>query len=831
MNRASCRLLNRCFRVRYFRLAVCLSVILIYGAVFFSHGYEATSLLQRKMTYGFHNGCVYQATDALITRLREHLAVEKWGVMEIYGELLDNVGTSVGYLGQVDQAFQEMEQLEFLEGTYPTKSSEVAMETALLDLLHIPYELGKEVTLSIQVNSGENTQVITKTYSLCGILDSYTTDWKNEGEPLCGAFVTQFEGVAEASHFFFYSTHQTETEMGELTPLLSGREQLVYNDYSYPTNNADQQLSSTIVLMATVVGLLFIVCVRIGAFQAQLYRMRILWALGMDRGAFRRLLYRRTLRQWAGCMIGTLFGCTIGTVLLQMVVEKMTIHWQFPWCWQAYALAVLLSCIAVLVGESVLLTLFYGAEVGTERKVITKYKQFRGGLGISNRIFSLGSFLKIQRRRTRWIFRVETALGLLSILVLTLCLTSLGNDVQGYRLEHTVNGADYRWDALDSKTGLTTAQVAQIEHTTGIQQVAYTSTASALVTEGQNTSPILMEYEDWESDAYRELLNGEVLPADTPMGVKLYSLPQNSILWNYYFPDEMNVEMFLAGKAAIVYLPEIVPTDFGYRAVNNFGVNQVDLQTDTIWPTVQTGDTITLILGEKRHQICYVYVMYGYNSMIQTTLDFLVPGSVLISEPLYMSLLGLDEPLYNEVLAIGGPDLSYDVSDKLMAAVVTTSQESSEIIYQNIRITREDSKSQLRTRISLLGGVASLLCVLTLIVTYRNRMAHISYEQSRVWLLRALGCEDKLLKRIYRRSSFLGILLVTVIVNTLALGYYVITGAFRLFATGSLLDNFWLATRLEFYGFPWLFCLLPQVIFLIMFYLILRFANQGLTEK
>lgn len=223
-------------------------------------------------------------------------------------------------------------------------------------------------------------------------------------------------------------------------------------------------------------------------------------------------------------------------------------------------------------------------------------------------------------------------------------------------------------------------------------------------------------------------------------------------------------------------------------------------------------------------------MMCKYNSMVQTTLDFLSPGSVLISEQLYLEMLDIDEPVYNDVFAIGGPGLSYDVSDKLMSAVLTTSQKTSQIFFENIRISREDATAQLQTKIGLFGGMATLLCVLTLIVIYRNRIAHLEYERNRVWLLKALGCEGRLLKRIYRRTSLAVLILVVTSVNLLCLGYRVLTGPFQLFATGSLLDDLWLASRLECYGFPWLFCLLPQAVFLTAFYLILCLTSRRLSE-
>lgn len=826
MDKRPLRLIDNCFRVKYYRLALCLSVALIYGAVFFLNSFQATSLLRRKMTYGFHNGCVYQVTDALATRLAGHHAVEQWGIMDVYGKLLDDTKNTVGYIGQMDQGFLEMEQLNLIEGNYPAKASEVAVETALLDLLHIPYELGREITLSIQRGSGKDIQIIQQTFRICGILSSYTANWKSDGEPLCSALISQFDGQPEESHFFFSSIHKNESEMNELVPLLSENERLVYNDYSYPSDDGEQQLPNTIVLLASLAGMLFIACVRMRAYPEQLSRLKILWAIGIERRTFRKLLFRSALGQWAVCMVFTLLGCAVVSFLLQAAAAVTGGLWQFPWCWRAFFLAGGMTCFMVLIGEIVLMTMFGHAPDTTTIRGIAPEGRAERSRPRSRKSFGLEQFCQIQKRRTQRRFWAESVLCLVSVLVLPLCLIGLGNSIQSYRLWRSVNGAAYQWIGEDPSVGLSAAQVSRIKNTKGIPKVMYTTEINNLGPNGSGEStPVILSYEGVEEDPYCQLLEKGSGYGNQAMSVKIYSIPEASVLWDHYIPPEIDQQQFLSGETVIVYLPELVQTELGYKAVNTFAVNRVEPGVETVQPAIQLGDSLTLRVGEKSQQVRCAYVMQGYDSMVQTWLDFLAPGTVLVSERLCMDLLELDEPVYNTVMAMGGTDLSYDVSDKLMSLIST----SVRIQFQNLRLESDTHRMQLLTRTALLVGIAALLCVLSLVITYRNRMAHLEDERNRVWLLWALGGEDELLSRIYRRTSAVWIE-VAAVINVLCLGHYIFTGSFRLFDTGSLLNDLWFAVRLEFHGFPWAFSLLPQVMFLFAYYFMIYKTSKKISK-
>ena len=86
----------------------------------------------------------------------------------------------------MDDSFRQMEQLSFAMGGYPQQENEIAVEYAVLQILDVPYEIGKPLTLKLKAEDGN---VKEKTYVLSGVLNSYTADWKNDGYHLISGVV------------------------------------------------------------------------------------------------------------------------------------------------------------------------------------------------------------------------------------------------------------------------------------------------------------------------------------------------------------------------------------------------------------------------------------------------------------------------------------------------------------------------------------------------------------------------------------------------------------------------------------------------------------------
>ena len=131
---------------------------------------------------------------------------------------IDNIGTaqSLGTIrpqknnsypmgiGTVDQAFIDIGRIRLDEGSFPTSADEIAMEVDTLHQLGYEAALGEKITVSVllpaeteNLPSGSDGvfAVVTKTYTLCGIIHEYSDIWNLEynshNQLLNSAFITQ----------------------------------------------------------------------------------------------------------------------------------------------------------------------------------------------------------------------------------------------------------------------------------------------------------------------------------------------------------------------------------------------------------------------------------------------------------------------------------------------------------------------------------------------------------------------------------------------------------------------------------------------------------------
>ena len=183
-------ILRKCFREKSVVVAMCLSVVLLFFTSFLLDSFQAQKQYQRQMIYGFHNGAAFDISEREENKIQNHLSIKVSGEMIVYGTIIGDDSSEIGNIGTVDQNFWNLEQFQLIDGTFPTKENEVVMEYAMLDLLHLPYEIGENIDLKIQVTDGT---LIEKSYVLSGIIQTYSTNWlcndvrpeNRKGEGVC----------------------------------------------------------------------------------------------------------------------------------------------------------------------------------------------------------------------------------------------------------------------------------------------------------------------------------------------------------------------------------------------------------------------------------------------------------------------------------------------------------------------------------------------------------------------------------------------------------------------------------------------------------------------
>lgn len=795
-------------------LSLILVICLLFVVTFFTQSYQATREYQRKSIYGYHNGCVLHISEITAQGFMTHRAVNDYGEMQICGSVLSQEGASVGYLGMVDENFRNLEQLSFLEGTYPQCENEIAVEHAMLDLLHIPYKLGEEIKLQILL---DEEHVIEHTYRLCGILKTYTTNWKCNGYALCGAIVNSFSSEAIQRHLFFSAEYENERQMQELSSLIYHPEKtsLVYNDYSYPSVHSS--LSQLLenggpILAVTAFCSLFLICVQISAYRSQLYRMRVLLTLGADQKGLKRTLYTQVLTQWAKCFLRCILLLSLVSAILLLLPQDAVKFRMSP---LTYTLSGILSLMVILCGKAVQISMLHRVSILPKGRDMTRYE----GVAPVKRGLTLPlnekNFIRIETRRNSKHFGIEFALGVLSFVILFSCLYAICDSYSDYKVAKNLADYDYSWESSHPTIGLSKAEITQIKNVANIDNVIYSSSAYGV--EGNN---IYLHYAEQMNDEYRKNLNMQQGETDSTAGLMVHvvMIPESSPIWDYYIPDELDEKAFLRGDQVIAFLPELMSTEYGYIPVNTFGINTQELNGQTYLPQISPGEQIRLRIGEREWSVSCGYIMRRFPSQSQTTVDFLSPGAVLVSEALFQKMFGLDEPLYNYVLAFGNSRLAYDVGDKIMSAITRNHS----ILFTNHRIEKDTSYTSFRTEALALGSISAFICILSIIIIYRNRMYLYEAERDRIELLRRLGCSEKLLSKMYKRSFKLILVPIAIAINAIAIPalFYHKFGAY--FGGGSAADVWRLVLHRALHEFPLSILLLTQAIYLVFFALMFR---------
>jgi hypothetical protein len=113
-------------------------------------------------------------------------AVTAVSTNEIYDEYDESTGVRVG---NMSSEFIRQNNITVEQGRLPANSGEIAVDWNSLTEINQGYEIGDEITLTMHTNAGNSFE---KTYTLSGILTSYTNIWVN-GQILPGVLVHEDE--------------------------------------------------------------------------------------------------------------------------------------------------------------------------------------------------------------------------------------------------------------------------------------------------------------------------------------------------------------------------------------------------------------------------------------------------------------------------------------------------------------------------------------------------------------------------------------------------------------------------------------------------------------
>ncbi len=237
-----------------------------------------------------------------------------------------NYGTTSGYgIGTVNDNFVSM-GITLEEGRMPESSGEIAMEESLLSTLGYEYELDQNVTLFIVTD----TATIPKTYTLVGIVKSYTNLWNVSGITLNSAFITEEDAEvlnsdAETTYFFtIKSGYDVDEAIAEVNSYLAETRATSISSYRIAVENSAQisgsqsesDTMSFYVIIIFVVTILAVVIINVLTMQPEVRKTVRIRSLGGTKAQLLLLtIYETTLMVIPSLVLGIVLG-SIGTWLL-----------------------------------------------------------------------------------------------------------------------------------------------------------------------------------------------------------------------------------------------------------------------------------------------------------------------------------------------------------------------------------------------------------------------------------------------------------------------------------------------------------------------------------
>ncbi|MCD7785023.1 MAG: ABC transporter permease [Oscillospiraceae bacterium] len=293
----------------------------------------ATNVEYRSEVYGTWYGLIPIGYDSDVEFLESTNGVDEVGTTVSYGTV--RTSNSSYSIGIIDENFVSMGP-QLLEGRLPEESGEIAMEANLLSALGYDYTLGQKITIypyfGYETEDGTDYVGVSRTYTLTGIINSYTSIWGLYNKiDLNSAVITPEDAeslLAEAADeaetevnspvtsYFFTVLSDADSDTIKTTVnayLKSTRsvmsEQSITLNSSVSATETEADYNTVYVVLIFVVAIIAVVVIYILQIQSEVRRIVRLRSLGGTKGQIRFLIAIETLMLTIPSLIlGTLFG-------------------------------------------------------------------------------------------------------------------------------------------------------------------------------------------------------------------------------------------------------------------------------------------------------------------------------------------------------------------------------------------------------------------------------------------------------------------------------------------------------------------------------------------
>lgn len=425
-------------------------------------------------------------------------------------------------LGTMNQQTAEMANIQVYEGYMPKSDDEIVLEINALHNLGYDYELGQEISFYISEDSEkigtpfDNTvhTLHKKTYILCGMIKSYTTQWA-EGNVLPSAIVTESEYnklSMSKKKYDFYQIKEEYEDSVDIEDLRYGLMQWIQKEYEegyseegevevYDNSPAyekilwsGEEIYQNMKFLLAAMGVFamgYLMSSYLSRRRADYYKLREIGATVMQ---VQQMAVFECLYSVLPVAFVVLILSYIGSVGIVWCVAKIT-GITFFYVFKAETLLTIISLVLLVFGCSVFIAVLgFGVSLRKERqKEVSVFAQRRLKRRAKWRRCRLGTGEFIRRKQIRnpatvWFVRLT---GILTCVAVMACLMQIKDPVEIYKdykelysdysittgkLEYEINYLDggISWrDIWDMSMIFPESMLSVVEELSGVEKISY----------------------------------------------------------------------------------------------------------------------------------------------------------------------------------------------------------------------------------------------------------------------------------------------------------------------------------------------------------------------
>ncbi len=182
-------------------VGIILSMIFSSGIIYFAYSIYDTTVKQTEADYGFYNWFDSGYNESIFEELKANKYLDEYGTGSTLGFIFTDEKDKINgtLVAKLDETAKKLVNPIFLDGNYPEKKGEIAIEQTTLLQLGLSAKVGDKITFKYHVQNGAELFPDTKekTYTLTGILRDKRSNIAqlNEKNLLPAAFVSDCETV------------------------------------------------------------------------------------------------------------------------------------------------------------------------------------------------------------------------------------------------------------------------------------------------------------------------------------------------------------------------------------------------------------------------------------------------------------------------------------------------------------------------------------------------------------------------------------------------------------------------------------------------------------